>query len=100
MKLNPFNRKPKEYHEKKHYSVDTIYYNKADLEKKAEDKVPMTYEELEALNAFHQKDIVNEVLRIVGLIGVLFFIVLAIGTFLYPYSIFNFVRTSAGNEAI
>jgi hypothetical protein len=87
-----------EYHERQKAAVDITRYDKSDLEKKAESRVPMTYEETAALNAYHQKDIVNEVLRIIGLFGFLFFIVLAIGTYLYPYSIFNFISTSDGGQ--
>jgi hypothetical protein len=92
MKL--FNRK-RDAKDIEHYqNVDITRFSKSELERKAEAKEMMTYDEIQALSAYRQKDIINEVLRIIGLCGFLLFIILAIGTFLYPYSVFNFIPTS------
>lgn len=68
---------------------EKYYYNLADLEKKVRDKVPMTSDEFDALQRERMKDVMNKVLRIFGVCALLFVVVLAIGAFLYPYSLFN-----------
>lgn len=64
-------------------------YNLNDLEQKVKTKTPMTADEFDALQRERMKDIMNKILRIFGVAALLFIIVLAVGTFLYPYSVFN-----------
>lgn len=64
-------------------------YNLADLEQKVRTKTPMTSDEFDALQRERMKDVMNKVLRIFGVCALLFIVVLAIGCFLYPYSLFN-----------
>lgn len=49
----------------------------------------MTFDELEALQNEKKKDLVNQILRVAGLFAVLLLVVLSVGVFLYPYSVFN-----------
>jgi hypothetical protein len=64
-------------------------YDKAELYRKEKAKEKMTYEELDALQREKTKDLTNQILRVLGLLTALVIVILAIGTFLYPYSIFN-----------
>lgn len=64
-------------------------YNLTELEAKANNGEAMTSDEYDALQRERNKDIRNKVLRIFGVCAMLFVVVLAVGCFLYPYSIFN-----------
>lgn len=65
------------------------YYNLADLEQKVRTKTPMTSDEFNALQRERTKDVLNKILRVFGVAALLFVVVLAIGAFLYPYSLLN-----------
>lgn len=68
---------------------DRPVYSREELFKKEKNKEPMTYEEVEALKREKQKDLTNQILRISGLFAILFVVILAVGCFLYPFSLFN-----------
>lgn len=66
-----------------------VKFDRMELEEKAKNGTPMTYAETKQLEKERQKDVLYQVLRVLGLFAVLFVVVLMVGTCLYPYSIFN-----------
>lgn len=70
-------------------SKDRQQYSLTELENKVRNKIPMTSDEFDALQRERAKDVMNKVLRIFGVVALLFVVVLAVGCFLYPYSLFN-----------
>lgn len=70
-------------------TVPKKQYNLAVLEEKVKNGEAMTSDEYDALQRERAKDVMNKILRIFGVCAMLFVIVLAVGCFLYPYSIFN-----------
>ena len=64
-------------------------YDVSELEHRARKNEPMTSEEFAVLQMEHQKELINRILRVVGVIALLLIAALAIGSCLYPYSLFN-----------
>ena len=64
-------------------------YDVSELERKARKNEPMTSEEFAVLQMERQKELINRILRVVGVVAFLLIAALAIGSCLYPYSIFN-----------
>ena len=64
-------------------------YDVSELEHKARKNEPMTSEEFAVLQMERQKELINRILRVVGVVAFLLIAALAIGSCLYPYSIFN-----------
>ena len=70
-------------------TINGTQYDRYELEKKVKENKPMTEEEHRALEKFRQKELSNQIARVVGVVSIVVIIILAIGCFLYPYSIFN-----------
>ena len=64
-------------------------YDVSELEHKARKNEPMTSDEFAVLQMEHQKELINRILRVVGVVALLLIAALAIGSCLYPYSLFN-----------
>lgn len=67
----------------------TAVYDMSELEKKEKEGKPLTREEYDALSRAKTQEVLNKVLRVFGVVTLVFVVVLAIGCFLYPYSLFN-----------
>lgn len=72
-------------------TVNGHSYDRYVLEEKAKLNKPMTDEEHTALTKFRTKDISNQIARVAGVITIVALLILAIGCFLYPYSLFNLI---------
>ena len=64
-------------------------YDVSELEHKARKNEPMTSDEFAVLQMERQKELINRILRVVGVVAFLLIAALAIGSCLYPYSLFN-----------
>lgn len=71
-------------------------YSRDELFRKEKAKELMTYDEIQALNREKSKDLTNQILRVLGLFTALVLVILAVGCFLYPFSILNFIPTKGG----
>lgn len=70
--------------------VDELVYRHADeIVKAAKNGEKLTSDEVTALQIINRKDITNRITRIVGLLSIMFVVVLMVGCFLYPFSLFN-----------
>lgn len=87
--MSLFRRKYKHDDENKVVKGQRQSYNLSELEQKVRTKTPMTVDEFDALQRERIRDVMNRILRVFGVCAMLFVIVLAVGAFLYPYSLFN-----------
>ena len=70
-------------------TINGHQYDRYVLEEKVRNNKLMTDEEHRALEKFKQKELSNQIARVVGVVSIVAIIILAIGCFLYPFSIFN-----------
>lgn len=69
--------------------INRMKFDVDELERKAKMNEALTAKEHAALDKYHKQELSNRILRIVGLISILCIITLAVGCFLYPYSLLN-----------
>lgn len=86
----PFKKKNDENLDQKQKDQRKLY-DLNSLEDKAKRKEAMTVDEYDALQRGRQRNVINAILRVLGVFVLLVLVVMAIGSFLYPYSLFNVI---------